>query len=256
MSADFVSAAPSLAKDARPEHQRKMSHKNLDVRRPILEKRAEGMFECTYSPRKTQKLVICVNYGGVAVPDSPFRVTVDDPTDPNKVKVYGKGVEDGNKTGKPVEFTVDCKEAGPGDLEINITDDKGNEVPINVRDNNDHTFNVQYNPKKNGPHIIDVKYDGRDVPQSPITVNVKTDIDLRKIKVLGLDDEVFVDCTNDFDVDTSGLPADVTPNIGCSIKTPDGANLKDLKVDQPRPDTAGKAKVSSTHPATKKVFSF
>ena len=41
MSADFVSAAPSLAKDARPEHQRKMSHKNLDVRRPLLEKKAE-----------------------------------------------------------------------------------------------------------------------------------------------------------------------------------------------------------------------
>ena len=68
------------------------------------------MFECAYSPRKTQKLVICVNYGGVAVPDSPFRVTVDDPTDSNKVKVYGKGVEDGNKTSKPAEFTVDCDE--------------------------------------------------------------------------------------------------------------------------------------------------
>ena len=244
MSADFVSAAPTLAKDARPEHQRKMSHKNLDVRRPILEKKSESLYECTYTPRKTQKLVICVNYGGVAVPGSPFRVTVDDPTDPNKVKVYGPGVEDGNKTGKPVDFTVDCKEAGPGDLEINITDDKGQEVPITVNDKGDHTFNVIYNPKKNGAHTIEVKYDGRDVPQSPITVNVKTDIDMKKIKVLGLEDEVFVDCNNDFDVDTSGLPANVTPNIGCAIKCPDGTNLKDLRVDQPGPD--GKAKVSYT----------
>ena len=46
MSADFVSAAPSLAKDARPEHQRKMSHKNLDVRRPLLEKKAEVCKHC------------------------------------------------------------------------------------------------------------------------------------------------------------------------------------------------------------------
>ena len=244
MSADFVSAAPTLAKDARPEHQRKMSHKNLDVRRPILEKKSEGMYECAYTPRKTQKLVICVNYGGVAVPGSPFRVTVDDPTDPNKVKVYGPGVEEGNKTGKPVDFTVDCKEAGPGDLEINITDDKNQEVPITVNDKGDHTFNVIYNPKKNGAHTIEVKYDGRDVPQSPMTVNVKTDIDLKKIKVLGLDDEVFVDCTNDFEVDTSRLPANVTPNIGCAIKCPDGTNLKDLRVEQPGAD--GKAKVSYT----------
>ena len=252
MSADFVPVSPSLAKDAIREQRkmsRKMSHKNLDVRRPILEKKSEeGMFECHYTPRKTQKLVICVNYGGVAVPDSPFRVTVDDPTDPNKVKVYGKGVEDGNKTGKPVEFTVDCKEAGPGDLAVNITDDKGDEVTINMKDNSNQTYTVQYNPKKNGPHIIEVKYDGRDVPQSPITVNVKTDIDLRKVKVVGLNDEVFVDCTNDFEVDTSALPADVTPNIGCSIKTPDGGQLKDLKVEQPRAEDAkpARAKVSYT----------
>jgi len=244
MSADFLPVSPSMARDILRPGLPTDGHKNLEVNRPLLEKKSDGIYECTYTPRKTQKQVIVVNYGGVAVPGSPFRVTVDDPTDPSKVKVYGKGVEDGNKTGQPVDFTIDCKEAGPGDLAINITDDKRREVPINVKDNGDHTFNVKYTPQKNGVHSISIKYDGRELPQSPIKVNVKTDIDLKKVKVSGMDDDVFVDCTNDFDVDTSGLPADVTPNIGCTIKCPDGTSLPNLKVDKPGPD--GKAKVSYT----------
>jgi hypothetical protein len=88
LSADFVSdTAPSMARDvhksSHAQPDRKFSHKNLEVNRPLLEKKSEGIYICTYTPRKTQKQVIWVNYGGVAVPGSPFRVTVDDPTDPS-----------------------------------------------------------------------------------------------------------------------------------------------------------------------------
>ena len=246
LSADYVAdTAPTMARTvAAAQPERKRSHKNLEVNRPLLEKKSEGIFVCTYTPRKTQKQVIWVNYGGVAVPGSPFRVTVDDPTDPSKVKVYGKGVEDGNKAGQLVDFTIDCKDAGPGDLECVILDDKDREVQCKVKDNGDHTFKAEYKPLKNGNHAISVKYDGREIPQSPINVSIKTDIDTRKIKVKGLDDEVLVDCTNEFDVDTSGLPADVTPNIACAIKTPSGSSLPSLKVDKPSND--GNVRVSYT----------
>ena len=246
LSADYVAdTAPVMARTvAAAQPERKRSHKNLEVNRPLLEKKSEGIFVCTYTPRKTQKQVIWVNYGGVAVPGSPFRVTVDDPTDPSKVKVYGKGVEEGNKAGQLVDFTIDCKDAGPGDLECVILDDKDREVQCKVKDNGDHTFKAEYKPLKNGNHAISVKYDGREIPQSPINVSIKTDIDTRKIKVKGLDDEVLVDCTNEFDVDTSGLPADVTPNIACAIKTPSGSSLPSLKVDKPSND--GNVRVSYT----------
>ena len=246
LSADYVAdTAPVMARTvAAAQPERKRSHKNLEVNRPLLEKKSPGIFVCTYTPRKTQKQVIWVNYGGVAVPGSPFRVTVDDPTDPSKVKVYGKGVEDGNKAGQLVDFTIDCKDAGPGDLECVILDDKDREVQCKVKNNVDHTFRAEYKPLKNGNHAISVKYDGREIPQSPINVSIKTDIDTRKIKVKGLDDEVLVDCTNEFDVDTSGLPADVTPNIACAIKTPKGSSLPSLKVEKPSKD--GNVKVSYT----------
>ena len=37
-----------------------------------------------------------------------------EPSKPNKVKVYGPGVEKGVKTNRPTHFTVDCTGAGNG----------------------------------------------------------------------------------------------------------------------------------------------
>lgn len=34
----------------------------------------DGTFKCTYQPKKKEKHVVQVNYGGVAIPKSPFRV--------------------------------------------------------------------------------------------------------------------------------------------------------------------------------------
>ena len=41
-----------------------------------------------------------------------------EPSNPSKVKVYGPGVEKGVKTNQQTYFTVDCKGAGSGMLNI------------------------------------------------------------------------------------------------------------------------------------------
>ena len=242
LSADFLAAQPSVYKE--PEIMRKTSHANLDVKRPILEKKSDGIYECRYTPRKTKKLVVNVNYGGVAVPGSPFRVSVDDPTDPGKVKVFGPGVEPGVKAGKPTWFTVDTKLAGPGDLDVSILDDKRRAVPLELKDSKNGIYNYGYNPSKPGMHFVYVKYDGRELPQSPIKVDVKTDIDLGKLKVKDMHPEAFVNCTNDFTVDAGALPPNVWNKIGCGITTPDGSSLPN--VDIGKPNDKGEVKVSYT----------
>ena len=242
LSADFLSAQPSIYKE--PELVRKTSHANLDVQRPILEKVGAGMYECKYTPRKTKKLVVNVNYGGVAVPGSPFRVKVDDPTDPSKVKVYGPGVESGLKAGGPTWFTVDSKDAGPGDLEVNIADDNTRQVPIKLKDNKNGTHTIEYTPKTAGEHLVSVKYDGREVPQSPIKVDIRSNLDLGKVKVKDLPNEVFVNCINDFTVDVGELPKQAWDKVGCGITGPGGASLPGVTVGHPSPE--GEVKVSFT----------
>ncbi|CAM4840345.1 unnamed protein product, partial [Rotaria magnacalcarata] len=70
-------------------------------------------FTCRYTPRNSNRHCILIDYGGVATPNSPFRVWPTEPSNPAKVRVYGPGVERGVKMNIPTHFTVDCKEAGP-----------------------------------------------------------------------------------------------------------------------------------------------
>lgn len=45
-----------------------------------------------------------------------FQVNVGEPTDSNKVKVFGPGVEPGVKARVPTHFNIDSRGAGAGDL--------------------------------------------------------------------------------------------------------------------------------------------
>lgn len=111
---------------------------------------------------------ILVNFGGVAVPGSPFHVLNDNPNDPSLVKVYGPGVEKGVMAGKPVDFTVDCTKSGPGHVNVNITSSKRKTVPVSIVDNKDDTYTVTYEATDAGPQKIIITLDDTEIPQSPI----------------------------------------------------------------------------------------
>ena len=182
----------------------------------------------------TQQTVL-VNFGGVAVPGSPFHVLNDNPNDPSLVKVYGPGVEKGVCAGKPVEFTVDCTKSGPGHVNVNIMSAKRNTVPVSIVDNKDDTYTVTYEATDAGPQKIVITLDDTEIPQSPIRIDIKPAVDLKKISLIEFEPEAFVDCINDFTVDTSGLPADQRADIECDITGPDGSPV-DSFVNKMGPD--------------------
>jgi len=92
-------------------------------------------------------------------------------------------------------------------------------------------------------YIYSVKYDGRELPQSPIKVDVKSDIDLSKIKVKDLSPDAFVDCTSTFVVDAAGvvpqlgaggsIVAKLAGKVACQVTAPDGSNLASVTVGKP-----------------------
>ena len=55
-----------------------------------------------------------VTYGGVSLPESPFRVGVSEACDPQAVVVKGPGVDKGVLSNTPTHFDIDCRKAGPG----------------------------------------------------------------------------------------------------------------------------------------------
>lgn len=109
-----------------------------------------GTYACSYTPRKPVKHTAMISWGGVNIPDSPFRVSTQGEgcshqdhfykerlswafvfwlqmnigagCHPNKVKVSGPGVaKTGLKAFEPTYFTVDCSEAGQGKATINCS---------------------------------------------------------------------------------------------------------------------------------------
>ena len=68
------------------------------------------------------------------------QVYVEEPSMPEKVKVFGPGIEKTVTCSEGTHFFVDCSEAGPGDVAISLTDDKGMDVPVDADDNGEGLF--------------------------------------------------------------------------------------------------------------------
>ncbi|XP_068606587.1 filamin-C-like [Brachionichthys hirsutus] len=115
----------------------------------------DGTFLCLYIPTKPIKHTVIITWADTNVPNSPFRVTIGEGSHPENVKVYGPGVENlGLKANEPTYFTVDCSEAGQGDVSIGIKcapDVVGPaeaDIDFDIIKNDNDTFTVKYTPSR------------------------------------------------------------------------------------------------------------
>ena len=108
-------------------------------------------------------------------------------------------------------------------------------MPVSINDNGDDTYTVTYEAQVVGPQTIVINLDDNEVPQSPIKLDVKPAADLSKVSLIDFEPEAFVDCPNDFIVDTADLPANSKAELECDITGPDG-NPVEADVSKMGPD--------------------
>ncbi|XP_053551937.1 filamin-A isoform X2 [Bombina bombina] len=151
-----------------------------------------GTYSCSYVPKKPLKHTALVSWGGVNIPNSPFRMNVGAGSHPNKVKVYGPGVaKTGLKSHEPTYFTVDCAEAGQGDVSIGIKCAPGvvgpaeADIDFDIIRNDNDTFTVKYTPPGAGSYTIMVLFANQATPMSPIHIKVDPSHDASKVKADG-----------------------------------------------------------------------
>ncbi|XP_018312644.1 filamin-like isoform X1 [Mycetomoellerius zeteki] len=183
-----------------------------------------GTVQAHYTPISSSPHVVMVNYGGVATKKSPYRVKIASPLNPAMVSAFGPGLEKGVKSNVPTHFNVDCREAGPGKLDVKMLNPEGRELPISLTDNEDGTYVVDYMPPQPGNYTVNLNYGGLKVPQCPIKVNVQPHVDVSKIKVDGLAPTAPVNSLQQFRVITqeAGRAAD----FQVAITTPSGNRVK------------------------------
>ncbi|XP_073724478.1 filamin-C [Misgurnus anguillicaudatus] len=154
--------------------------------------KGDGTFLCIYVPTKPIKHTIIISWGEVNIPKSPFRVLVGEGCHPDKVKVFGPGIEKtGLKANEPTYFTVDCSEAGQGDVSIGIKCAPGvvgpaeADIDFDIIKNDNDTFTVKYTPPGPGRYTIMVLFADKEIPGSPFKVKVEPSHDAGKVRAEG-----------------------------------------------------------------------
>nr|XP_056708864.1 filamin-B isoform X3 [Euleptes europaea] len=151
-----------------------------------------GIYACSYVPTKPMKHTLAVTWGGANVPNSPYRVQIGQGSHPHKVKVIGPGVDrTGLKANEPTHFTVDCTEAGEGDVSVGIKCDahvlneEEQDIDFDIIHNANDTFTVKYTPPAAGRYTVKVLFAGEEIPTSPFRVKVEPSHDASKVKAEG-----------------------------------------------------------------------
>ena len=97
----------------------------------------------------------------------PYRVRcccTDSPGPAGQVRAHGPGLWRGT-TGRPAEFCIDTRRAGPGGLSVTI--EGPSEAVIQCRDNGDATCTVTYLPVVSGAYYIHIGFNGVAINGSP-----------------------------------------------------------------------------------------
>lgn len=85
------------------------------------------------------------------------------------------------------------RDAGEGQLEVFLrNEDSKQDVPFKLTDNEDGTYTVDYEAPRSGTHSCTLRYEGEQVPSTPIKYKVIPNVDVSKIKVDGLEPSKYL----------------------------------------------------------------
>uniref|UniRef100_A0A3Q1JKA0 Calponin-homology (CH) domain-containing protein n=1 Tax=Anabas testudineus TaxID=64144 RepID=A0A3Q1JKA0_ANATE len=206
--------------------------------KPVASKVEPGLSPETsqvkFIPRDAGPYQVELTYDGVPIPGSPFTPTAYPATDPSKVLCSGPGLERA-KVGETGTFVVDCTNAGPAELTIEIISDSGTEAEVHIQDNGDGTYTITYIPLYPGSYTLTIRYGGQDVPNFPARLNVEPAVDASGVRVFGRGVEgkgVFREATTDFTVDARALTQTGGDHIKTHISNPSGSRTDALITDR------------------------
>ncbi|TRY63575.1 hypothetical protein TCAL_00888 [Tigriopus californicus] len=133
----------------------------------------DGTFTLNLKPQEAGRHQLAIKYGGNHVKGSPFTVRVSGSPDPDKVKVYGPGIDHGVLAMYQSRFICDTRGAGAGQLTVRIRGPKGAfRVEMQRESQKDRTILCKYEPTEPGDYRIEVKWSGENVPGSPFVVMI------------------------------------------------------------------------------------
>ncbi|KAK4318530.1 hypothetical protein Pmani_010471 [Petrolisthes manimaculis] len=167
-----------------------ISPNGLPVPAQVLDN-GDHTFRVEFVPRSAGEHRIHVAYKSEAIPGSPFSCKVYDVA-AIKVRPADRGMVD-----KPVTFLVETNNAGPGNLEVTVNN---GQVPTSAQAQGNRVYAISFTPKEAKPHVVELKFNGENVPGSPFYCKV---VDVSRVTMVGAGlEKVPVDHPATFTVDS------------------------------------------------------
>ena len=135
---------------------------------------------------------LSITSDGSHIPGSPFSVNVLAASDASKCRVFGEAVELAKKpfvfrVNSSIQFGVDITDAGEGTLSITGRNPNGGQISSVFTNDQEQDGkrekHVRYSPEDIGHHLLEIKWEGDDIPGTPLDLNV---IDPSKCKISDL----------------------------------------------------------------------
>lgn len=73
---------------------------------------------------------------------------------------------------KETVITVDASQAGTGKVTCRIRDSNGHDIDIDIIENPDETFSIQFTPQFPGTYSISIQFGGQSIPDGKYQVEV------------------------------------------------------------------------------------
>ena len=73
---------------------------------------------------------------------------------------------------KETVITVDASQAGTGKVTCRIHDSNGHDIDIDIIENPDNTFSIQFTPQFPGTYSISIQFGGQSIPEGEYTIEV------------------------------------------------------------------------------------
>ena len=147
-----------------------------------------GLFSITFTPKVVGDHSFRVSWGGVEIPDSPIKLRVlpDDPatlaSKKAASKVYivkerdDKSVfNEEQSVSNPAFFKLCTKEAGKGQLDIQVRGPVKAGMKVNMVDQAKAIYGCTVRPRASGRYLVSILWNGFSIPDSPFQLNFTGD---------------------------------------------------------------------------------
>ena len=127
-----------------------------------------GSYTLSYTARTLGEYQLQINYEGRPITDSPFSVDIKQP--PDASKCIAEFLEMKVLAGTTPQFTVNCKEAGFGEITVKVKDPSKKNVQANISED-DKMYTISFEVTAVGEYTVETLWSGTAIPNSPFSLD-------------------------------------------------------------------------------------